>query len=177
MVIYIISMWMLGHLTTQSGEADAQAGLLVRGLGLGFMFVPMAVAAFAGLKGQQIAQGSALFNLMRQIGGSFGIAILNTYIVYMTHYHRADLVSAIYSGNTTYLSRVRAATAMFINHSYSAASAHSAAIAVINLSLQRQSVTMAYNDAFILLGLAFLVTMPTVLLLRKPATHAAAPAE
>jgi DHA2 family multidrug resistance protein len=109
---------------------------------------------------------------MRQIGGSFGIAILNTYIVYMTHFHRTDLVAAIYPGSLTYLNRLVVATAALISRGYSGTSAHAAAMRLIDLSLQRQSVTMAYNDAFMLLGLAFLVTLPTVMLLRKPGRRA-----
>ena len=49
----------------------------LRGLGLGFMFVPITVAAFSGLQGGDIAQGAALFNLGRQLGGSLGIAVVD----------------------------------------------------------------------------------------------------
>ncbi len=98
MFMYITSMWMLGHLTPQSGQSDTQAGLIVRGLGLGLVFIPITTTAFAGLKGAQIAQGAALYSLMRQLGGSFGIAVLNTYILKMTAFHRSNLVSDLYCG-------------------------------------------------------------------------------
>lgn len=96
MFIYITSMWMLGHLTPQSGQSDTQAGLIVRGLGLGLVFIPITTTAFAGLQGAQIAQGAALYSLMRQLGGSFGIAVLNTYIVKMTAFHRSNLASGLF---------------------------------------------------------------------------------
>ncbi|MDR3710293.1 MAG: DHA2 family efflux MFS transporter permease subunit [Capsulimonadaceae bacterium] len=168
MVIYIVSMWMLGHLTPQSGEMDAQAGLLVRGLGLGFMFVPMSVAAFAGLKGAAIAQGSALFNLMRQMGGSFGIAILTTYVVDQTHYHRSNLVGALYSGRIEYLQRITGLTAHMMRGGYTLPMARSAAFGTMNRLIQAQSATMAYNDGFLLLGIIFVVALPVIFLLRRP---------
>jgi DHA2 family multidrug resistance protein len=79
--LFVISMYQLSHLTTQTGPYDTELALGIRGLGLGFLFIPIAVAAFSGLQGKDIAQGSALFNLSRQLGGSIGIAVLSTYLV------------------------------------------------------------------------------------------------
>ncbi len=106
MFVYMGAMWLLGHLTTQSGLSDTQTGLMVRGFGLGLVFIPISTVAFAGLQGAQIAQGAALYNLMRQLGGSFGIAVLNTYIVNMTAYHRADIVASLHPGDAAFSARV-----------------------------------------------------------------------
>ena len=169
MFVYMGSMWMLGHLTTQSGQGDTQAGLMVRGLGLGLVFIPISTVAFAGLQGAQIAQGAALYNLTRQLGGSFGIAVLNTYIVKMTAYHRADIVSGLHSGDPVFQDRLSgAARALVANGGYSLASAQEAALHLLDRLVQAQAMTMAYNNAFILLGLTFVLALPAVLLLRKP---------
>ena len=168
MVVYMISMWMLGHLTLQTGEAEMQMGLLVRGAALGFMFVPMAVAAYAGLQGPSIAQGAAIFNLARQMGGSFGIAILTTYVVDHMHYHRANLVTSIYSGRIEAMHRIAGMAAHMVTHGYSGPEARKAAIGAVGFSIQAQSATMAYNDGFLLLGVMFFVSLPVVLLLRRP---------
>jgi DHA2 family multidrug resistance protein len=177
MFIYMYAMWLLGHLTTQSGQADTQFALIVRGFGLGLVFIPIQAVAFAGLKGAQIAQGSALYNLMRQLGGSFGIAILNTYIVNMTNFHRADLVSSLYRGNGALDQRINGVAGGLMSDGYSATSAHAAAQGILDRLVQIQSTVMAYNNAFILLGIVFLIAMPAVLLLRKPKRGAAAPVE
>lgn len=177
MIIYIGSMWMLGHLTTQSGQADTQLGLMVRGFGLGLVFIPIQTVAFAGLQGAQIAQGSALYNLMRQLGGSFGIAVLTTYVTNMTQYHRANLVSSLYSGNPLYENRLNGAAGSLLDSGYSATAAQTGALHILNQTVQAQASVMAYNNAFILLGITFLVAMPAVLLLRKPKRGGAAPAE
>jgi DHA2 family multidrug resistance protein len=177
MFIYIGSMWLLGHLTTQSGQADTQLGLMVRGFGLGLVFIPIQTVAFAGLQGAQIAQGSALYNLMRQLGGSFGIAVLTTYITNMTQYHRADIVSSLYSGNQVYQERLSGAAGALMANGYSATAAQAGALHILNGTVQAQASVMAYNNAFILLGITFLVAMPAVLLLRKPRRGAAPPAE
>lgn len=168
MVIYMVAMWMLGHLTPQSGVSDTQTGLLVRGLGLGLVFIPISVAAFAGLQGAQIAQGAALYNLMRQLGGSFGIAILNTYILNMTQFHRNNLVSNLFTGNTIVQDRLSGIAGALRGDGYSVTAAHGAALGILNRTVEVQASTMAYNNAFILLGISFLFALPAVLLLRKP---------
>ncbi len=178
MCIYMYAMWTLGHLTPQSGLSDTQFGLIWRGLGLGLVFIPIQTVAFAGLKGAQIAQGSALYNLMRQLGGSFGIAVLTTYITNMTQYHRADIVSSLSSGDTTFQDRVAGiAGALRGSAGYGPTEAHAAALGVLDRTIQAQASVMAYNNAFILLGLSFLVAMPAVLLLRRAKKGAAPPAE
>ena len=177
MVIYIGAMWLLGHLTSQSGISDTQLGLMVRGFGLGLIFIPIQTVAFAGLQGGQIAQGAALYNLMRQLGGSFGIAILNTYITKLTAYHRADIVSSLYAGNQTFQDRLGGVAVGLVHDGYSAASAQAAALGVLDRTVQVQASVMAYNNAFILLGITSLLAMPAVLMLRRPRRGAAPPAE
>ena len=177
MFVYLEAMWLLGHLTTQSGISDTQLGLMVRGFGLGLVFIPIQTVAFAGLQGAQIAQGSALYNLMRQLGGSFGIAVLNTYITNMTAYHRADIVSSLYSGDPVYQSRISGTAAALVGDGYSQVAAHAAALGILDRTVQAQASVMAYNNAFILLGITFVIALPAVLLLRKPKRGAAPPAE
>ena len=178
MFVYMGAMWLLGHLTTQSGQSDTQLGLMVRGFGLGLVFIPISTVAFAGLQGAQIAQGAALYNLMRQLGGSFGIAVLNTYIVNMTAYHRADIVSHLHPGDAAFAARINGiAGGLAARGGYTAEAAQAAALRVLDHLVQAQAMTMAYNNAFILLGLTFLLALPAVLLLRRPKRGGAAPAE
>ena len=177
MFVYVGAMWMLGHLTPQSGQADTQVGLMVRGFGLGLVFIPISTVAFAGLQGAQIAQGAALYNLMRQLGGSFGIAVLNTYIVNMTAYHRAELVSSLNAGNAAFTQRLSGAAGALVGDGYSPAAAQAGALRLLDHVVQAQASVMAYNNAFILLGLTFLLALPAVFLLRNPKRGGAAPAE
>ncbi|MGI4789063.1 MAG: DHA2 family efflux MFS transporter permease subunit [Janthinobacterium lividum] len=168
MAIFILSMWMLGHLSTASGEPDTRLALIIRGLGLGFLFTPINFVVFASLKGPEIQQASGLINLARQLGGSFGIAVLNTYIYNMEAYHRANLVSNFYAGNALYDQRIAGATATLISNGSSATDAHMGALKLLDGTVMAQAATMSYNDAFLLLGLTFLFAAPAVFLLRKP---------
>jgi DHA2 family multidrug resistance protein len=173
MALFILSMWQLGHLTTLSGEADTRAALIIRGAGLGMLFTPINLAAFSSLRGIEIAQGASLLNLCRQLGGSFGIAVLSTYLTNMTAFHRSNLVSNLYPWNPAVMQRLTLMTNGFVSKGYDASTAHNMALAALNGTVQIQSSTMAFNDAFLLIGLTVVFVSPAVLLLRKPKQGAA----
>ena len=167
MTIFIASMWMLGHLSPLSGEPDTRLGLIVRGLGLGFLFAPINFIVFSAVKGPEIAQASGLINLARQLGGSFGIAVLNTYISNQEAMHRANLVAYLNPSNSAFMARQQAIAHGLVSHGYSHEASHQASLHQLNNLVQGQAATMAYNDAFLLLGITFAVAVPAVFLLRQ----------
>ncbi|MDQ2731232.1 MAG: DHA2 family efflux MFS transporter permease subunit [Armatimonadota bacterium] len=170
MSLFVFSMWDLAHLTTASGSSDAQFGLIVRGFGLGFLFTPINLAALNSLKGVEIPQGTALMNLMRQLGGSFGIAVLGTYITNMTEVHRSALIAHISPSNPAYQHTMTTLTHAMMAKGLSPAAAQHAAIGVIAGDVQIQAVTLSYDNAFLLIGLAVVVVSPAVLVLRNKMT-------
>ncbi len=177
MSLFVLSMWDLGHLTTLSGEPDTRLALILRGAGLGLLFTPINLAAFSSLKGIEIAQGSSMLNLTRQLGGSFGIAILSTYLTRMNATHYSNLTSHLYAGNPLLEQRLRLLSAGFVSRGYDLATAKSMALQVLDFSVQKQASTMAYNNAFLLIGISMLLVSPAVLLLRSRKSSAAAAAE
>ena len=174
MGIFMVSMWQLGHLSTASGEPDTRLALIIRGFGLGFLFSTLNGVVFASLKPQEVQQASGLINLSRQLGGSFGIAFLNTYIYNMGAYHRVNLVSNLYAGNPIYDQRIAGAAAQLVANGSSATDAHMGALQILNGAVMAQASTMSYNDAFLLLGISFVFAFPAVFLLHKPKKGAAA---
>jgi DHA2 family multidrug resistance protein len=174
--IFLYSMWDLGHLTAQSGEPDVRLALIIRGLGLGFLFTPINLVAFASLKPMEVQQGAGLINLTRQMGGSFGIAALGTYIVNMTKFHREMLSEHIYSGNPLLEVRLQQYTQLLVSKGVSLAAAKGAAMGMLAQSVSVQAQVMAYNNAFILIMVSFVFAAPAVFLLRRPKPGGAAPA-
>lgn len=166
LALFVLSMWDLAHLTTQSGEADVRLSLIVRGLGLGCLFTPINLAALSSLKGPEIAQGVSLLNLMRQLGGSFGIAYLGTHISNMTALHRNILIAHVSPGNPAFEERLAFVQQGLMAQGYDAVAAQHAALASVAGVVQTQAVVMSYNDAFLFIGLAVAVVSPCVLLLR-----------
>lgn len=167
MCLMLWSMWRLGHLTTVAGEADARAALIIRGAALGLLFTPINNVAFGSLKPQEAQQASGLINLSRQLGGSFGIAVLGTYLTRHVQYHRADLVTNLYPGNPVFESRYQGLVQTMMAKGASLAVAQHQAQAILEGQLMRQASMLAYNDSWLFILLSFLVVIPAVFLLRK----------
>ncbi|HEU4699531.1 MAG TPA: DHA2 family efflux MFS transporter permease subunit [Gemmatimonadales bacterium] len=171
---FLGAMWDLGHLTTVAGEPDVRIALIVRGLGLGMLFTPINNVAYASLKPSEAQQASGLINLSRQLGGSFGIAILATFVTNHTQEHRVDLVSNVYAGNPAVEQRIELLQGPFLQRGMSPGEAQHAAMAVLDQQVMQQAAMLSYNDAWMLLLYSFVAVSPAVLLLR-PAKEGRAP--
>lgn len=177
MSLFAYAMWNLGHLTTAAGEADARYPLIIRGIALGFLFVPINNAAFGSITPNEAQQASGLINLSRQLGGSFGIAILGAYLTRHIAYHRADLAMNTYVGNPAFDQRYQGAIQALIAQGTAAISAPEGAMALVQAGVMRQAAMLAYNDAWMLILISFLAVIPAVFLLRKPSARARIPME
>ena len=109
-----------------------------------------------------------MINLARQLGGSFGIAIITTYLQGRTALHRADLVANTYAANPAFVERFQAAMSHFVALGFSYVKAQAAAYAAVDQALTAQALMLSYNDSWMLILKSFLLTAPAILLLRRP---------
>jgi len=174
MLLMLVAMWTLGHLSTSAGEADTRYALIIRGAALGLLFTPINNVAFGNLKPEDAQQASGLINLARQLGGSFGIAVLGAYVTRHIAYHRADLVTNLYPGNPAFVERYDALVSGLGARGLSLVEAQQRAFAILDGTVMRQAAMQAYNDAWILLLLSFICVAPAVFLLRRPQSRKAA---
>jgi DHA2 family multidrug resistance protein len=177
MGMMLIAMWTLGHLTTSAGESDARHALILRGLALGLLFTPINNVAFSNLKPEEAQQASGLINLARQLGGSFGIAVLGAYLTRHIAYHRADLATYMHQGNPLFVERFDGMVGALSAQGFSVADAQQRALAILDATMMRQAAMQAYNDSWLLLLVSFICVVPAVFLLRKPRGAQAAPAD
>lgn len=166
--LLVVSMWMHAQLTTQSGTGDMLWPVVVRGFATGCMFVPLATTALAGLSGRDMAQGSAIFNLTRQLGGSVGIAILANELTRRSAIHRATLVEHLGRGDPQVMARLAATARGLMARGMDALMAKQQALALLDLSVQRQATMLAFRDIFLLVGAITLFSMPLIALLKQP---------
>ncbi len=171
-LIFCYSMWGLGHLSTMSGIEDTHTVLLLRGLGLGFLFAPINQVAYGGIDPREAQQAAGLINLSRQLGGSFGIAVLGTFVQQHTAFHRMHLVQHLVAGRPVFDQRIAQMTAGFASRGAPHGLAHQMALKAMDGVVQRQAMTMSYDDAFLMILVVFLCTAPAILILRKPKAKA-----
>ncbi len=174
---FSFSMWRMGHLTTVAGEVDVRNALLIRGFGLGLLFVPINNVAYASLEPSEAQQAAGLISLARQLGGSFGIALLANYVSKHTQYHRADLVSDLAVGNLGVTARLDMLTKGMVARGMDPFTAHNAALKILNGQVDMQSSMLSFNDSWIFVLIVFVCVSPAILVLRRPKSHAGMPAE
>jgi len=156
-------------LTPSTGEEHFFWLLIIRGVGLGLLFVPITTLSLSTLKGKEIGDGAAFTGMMRQLGGSFGIALITTYISRHNMLHRADLVSHLDPTKPEVQSRLQGLTQMFMGKGSAYNVAHEQALKMIDLSVTKQAVVLSYMDVFLGIGLVFLLCVPFVLIIKKGA--------
>jgi MFS transporter, DHA2 family, multidrug resistance protein len=170
---FITSMLLLHHLTIETGPEHLFWPLVLRGASMGFLWVPLSMAALAGLEGRDLAAGAGLFNLMRQLGGSAGIAFLSTLLDHRTAFHRAVLVERISNYSAAALERLHAMVAAMIASGAPPAIARQQGLALVDRAVQTQATILAFEDVFLIVAIAFLAALPLLLLFKKTRPGAA----
>ena len=113
---------------------------------------------------------------MRQLGGSFGIALVNTYLTNRNAVHRTDLISNLVPGDPLLTERLSGYTHYLAGKGISAADAQDRALKLLDSTVTRQSNALSFGDAYLLIGLLFLLALPLLLLAgRKKSSGKPAP--
>jgi DHA2 family multidrug resistance protein len=166
-LIFAAAAWELSLITALSGASDFFWPLILRGVGLGLMFVPLTTITLAELSPKELPQGTGLYNFFRQLGGSFGIAGISTLIIRFTAENRANLVQHISLSDPTTLARLQALTHGFMSRSVDFWTAQRRALAVIDGEVMRQASVIAYSRVYVLSALIILLLIPLLLLVRR----------
>lgn len=176
MLLFFVFCWMLSNSTLSSGTGDFFWPLVIRGFGMSLLFVPLTTLAIQDLKGPEIGQGSGLNNMMRQLGGSFGIAALTTLIHVRQGFHRNNLLAHVNEYNTAFVERFNILIRNFMGKGFSATDAERMAAKAIEGTVVKQTLLLTYDDAYWVAGLIMLCSIP-LLYLQKFKKNVEVPAD
>ena len=163
---FVYSFWGYKIITPDTGANDFFWMLIVRGIGMGLLFIPITTLSLSTLKGQQIGQGAAFTGMMRQLGGSFGVAAVTTFLSRKNMVHRSDLVSRLDANDPDVQQRLAALQHSFTAKGLPSDQALKAGYLSLDHAISKQAAVLSYMDAFLYLGLIFLVCVPFVLLIK-----------
>jgi DHA2 family multidrug resistance protein len=166
-ICFFFFTFILSHSTLASGRGDFFWPLILRGVGLALLFVPLTTTALSGLRGKDIPQGAGLTNMMRQLGGSFGIALVTTYIQKRSWAHRTTLLSHISEYDPAVRERLAAITSGMLSKGSSLYQAQQQAYGALEGAVIRQTFLLTYMDAFRVVGIFFLVCIPLLLMFKR----------
>ncbi|RFM27006.1 DHA2 family efflux MFS transporter permease subunit [Deminuibacter soli] len=166
-IFFIYSLFTYQIITPQTGAENFFWVLMIRGVGLGLLSVPISVMSLSTLKGPEIAQGAAFSGMMRQLGGSFGVALISTYLSRDIIGHRYNLVSKLDVFNPAVQARINGIAAGMHAKGMPSNVAVKSAQQLMDGSVTIQATILSYMDIFLYVGCMFLVCIPFVLIFIK----------
>ncbi|WP_447529095.1 DHA2 family efflux MFS transporter permease subunit [Vreelandella sp. TE19] len=159
-----VGTMMNANLTVESGFWQFCVPQIVRGMGLIMCIIPASRIALGTLAPSEVGNASGLFNVMRNLGGAMGLALLDTVRDIREDFHWNQLIPAIDTGREVVVAEIAKYEAML---SGSVADAHQAAVGLIAQRVAQQAQVLAFNDIFTWLGLIYIATVPLVFLLKR----------
>jgi DHA2 family multidrug resistance protein len=158
-LLTILSLWQMAGFSLQMGMAPVILSGLLQGFGLGCTFVPLNTLALSNLPRHILTQGTAMRSLMRNLGGSIGISILEALLIQNTQIVHSRLIENLRPDNPL-------AQAPVLVHPFSLTTP--SGIAALNAEVTRQAAMVAYINDYALMMMVVLLLIPLLLLIRRP---------
>jgi DHA2 family multidrug resistance protein len=162
-----LSMWAFTYITSDWSGGELLVPQILRGFPQVFAVAPAVTLGLGSLPPARLKYASGLFNMMRNLGGAVGIAVCGAVLNDQTNLHFVNIAATLNPANTAMNTLLTKLSARMSDVLGSAPAGHLAALEQLRAVAYREASTMAYADAFRTIMVAFLVTAPLVLLLRK----------
>ena len=171
--IFAVGSWQMTYLTKDWDFWELFVPQILRGVGMMLAIVPINNVALGTLSPDRLKNASGLFNLMRNLGGAVGLAVLNTLLNDRTDLHIARLHEAVNWARVPATEMLAQLTARFGDFG---ADAQTKALKQLSLLVHQQSVVMAFADVFLMLAVVFVAFAAIAIVMRRPAAAAGVPA-
>jgi len=166
-IFFFFTFWMSLKITPTAGESDFFWPLILRGVGLGLIFLPITTMSLAGLQGKDAGQAAGITGMIRQLGGSFGVAIVGTYLERNLAYNRSALLPNVSLYDPETVQRVQSLVQNFVAKGFPLEQARRQAYAALEGVVMKQASLITYAQIFTALGLFFLACLPLIFLVKR----------
>ncbi len=166
------SMFIMQGLNLQGAFWNYTWPRIVLGFGLAMIFVPLTTVTLATISRDEMGNATGMFNLLRNIGGSVGIAMAATLLARYQQFYQTSLVANINPYNPIWQTRFEGLKQTLISKGMAVSQADGSALGMVYGEVRRQAGALAFNRIFFIIGLTFLVIMPLLLLLKRTRHHA-----
>jgi DHA2 family multidrug resistance protein len=166
--IFAVSTLMLSRINLGISMGDVAWPNFLNGFGGGFVFVPLTTLAMGRLRKQEMGNAAGIYNLVRNIGGSIGIAALTANQVRGAQIHQSYMGANLNASNPVAMNAIQGLAARFQAGGANAVLAHREAMGMVYGRLQQQAAVLAYADNFRLLGYLALGCIPLALMMARP---------
>jgi MFS transporter, DHA2 family, multidrug resistance protein len=166
-LLFAISSLRFGQATLEISQWSFIWVIIISGFGSGCVFVPLSTTTLSGMPNEEIGNAAGLYNLLRNIGGSIGIAVVNTMVIRRAQLHRTELSHSLSLANPNFQNRLEAVEHFLMARGSSAATAMDRAIGLTDRALNNQATLWSYVDDFRYMALVCFLCVPIVFLLKK----------
>ncbi len=167
-LLFAYTAWLMGHYTLQTSSRDIMTVLIIQGVAFACLFIPLTTVALSTIPRHRMPDATGLNSLLRQIGGSIGLAVMATLMTRFATRARDAMLPNVSLSRPVVMARVQGMAAMLQSKGYDVASARSTAARMLDLQLRQQAMVLSFERLFYVCGIAFLCVLPLTLLLRSP---------
>ncbi|HEX9100686.1 MAG TPA: DHA2 family efflux MFS transporter permease subunit, partial [Polyangia bacterium] len=173
-ICFVISTWFMSRYTLETSQSQLIMPLVIQGVGFACLFVPLTTVALSSIDRRKLADATGMNSLVRQIGGSLGLAVFATLMTRYPVQIKAALAAHVTAGRPEVAQRIAGMTQLLVGKGYDLESARMAAERAINGIVARQAMMMTFEKMFLMAGIAFLFVLPLLYFLKAPRPTAGA---
>jgi len=162
------AMFIMQGLNLEGSFWDYTWPRIVLGFGLAMIFVPLTTVTLSTISRAEMGNATGMFNLLRNIGGSVGIAVAATLLARYEQFYQTTLAAHVTPYSATWQMRYAGLKQTLISKGIAASQADQTALGMVYGMVRRQAGSLAFNRIFFIIGLAFLSILPLLLLLKRP---------
>jgi len=167
LVLFGISCLMDAFMDLNFAMNQFRISNIVRALGQPLVIIPLLSVATAGLPKEETGSASAIFNMMRNLGGSIGIALLSTLVTRREQFHSVRIGETVTLLTPQVIARISSLESMLRGKGLDHTTVHGTALTILNGQVQTESLITAYSESFFVVGLIMLGTLSALIFLPK----------
>jgi len=174
-VLFAYTAWLMGHYTLATSARDVVKVLIIQGVAFSCLFIPLTTIALSSIPRHRLADATGLNSLLRQTGGSIGLAVFATLMSRFASHAYDGMRASIELSRPVVAMRIGGIEKMLQGRGFDPSAAHQTALRILDGELRRQAMVISFERLFYLAGILFLIVLPLVFFLRMPKN--ATPAE
>ncbi|HSP16605.1 MAG TPA: DHA2 family efflux MFS transporter permease subunit [Thermoanaerobaculia bacterium] len=167
-LLFAYTAWLMGHYTLATTSRGIVNVLIIQGVAFSCLFIPLTTMALSTIPRHRMSDATGLNSLLRQTGGSIGLAVFATLLGRVATRTHDTLVASVTLSRPEVMARVQGIQRMLMGRGMDQGAAQRTAARMIDLQVRQQAMVISFEKMFMIAGIAFLCVLPLVLLLKAP---------
>ncbi|MBN2655297.1 MAG: DHA2 family efflux MFS transporter permease subunit [Nitrospirae bacterium] len=148
---------------------------ILLGIGMGFLFIPLTTLTMSSIHKEDMGDATSMYNLLRNLGGSFGVAFVTTVLARRSQYHQSRLTENLTPYDQQFQQAASGLESTLNSVGAEPSSAAHSGLALIYKELMRQASMLSFNDAFFLVSILMIAILPLVLIMKRGSSSGSQP--